>query len=260
MTRRLPNWMVLAGLLAGILTLNVSAAEENEMRTWKRVFSDPGTHAWEANWFLDGLRSTVTNTPEGMVLRSGPVAEGDASHAVLWTKPSFVGDLRVEYDFTRLDSATNHVGVCILYLQATGTGVGPHVEDIHAWRDLRQVPKMSLYFNHMNAYHVSYACTGGKDFNYVRARRYPAKGNFDKDTRLLPSYEHVDLFKPGETWHLVFEKIDRQLTFTATKSDEKHVWKWDASGFPPVTGGRLGLRQMLGRESRYANFEVFLPQ
>jgi len=223
----------------------------------KEVFNDPGIDNWQTQWFLDGEKATVTNTPAGMVFKTGPVADGDASHGVLWTKQGFTGDIRVEYDFTRLDSATRHLSVCILYLQATGTGVGPHVEDILAWRDLRRVPAMSLYYNHMNCYHISYACSGGTDYNYVRARRYPARGNFVKDTRLLPSYENLDLFKPGETWHFAFEKMDRQLTFTATHGDEKHVWKWDAKEYPPIAGGRIGLRQMRGRESRYANFRVF---
>jgi hypothetical protein len=231
--------------------------EVNAMNGWKEVFTDPGTKDWEAKWFLDGKLASVTNSPAGMVFRTGPVSGGDASHGVLWTKQSFVGDIRVEYDFTRLDAVTSHTSVCICYLQATGVGVGPYVEDIFAWRELRQVPSMSLYYNNMNCYHFSYACTGGADHSYVRARRYPAKGSFDKDTRLLPSYENLDLFNPGETWHFVFEKIGTQLTFTATKGGEKHTWNWDASSFPPISGGRVGFRQMLGRESRYANVAIF---
>ncbi len=223
---------------------------------WKTAFADAGTGDWQSQWFLDGLKASVANTPAGLVLKSGEVADGDAGHAVLWTRQSFDGDLRVEYDFTRLDSAFDHVAVCILYLHATGTGEGPYADDIFAWRRLRQVPRMSLYFTHMKCYHVSYACTGGEDFNYVRARRYPTRGDFVNDTRLEPSYENVDLFKPGQTWHLVFEKVASQLTFTASLGAERHAWAWDASSFPALAGGRVGLRQMRGRESRYANFEV----
>ncbi len=224
---------------------------------WKLVFEDSGIADWQNQWFLDGAASTVANTPEGMLLKSGPIAGKDASHAVLWTKQRFEGDIRVEYDFTRVDSNLDHVSVCILYMLATGVGKGPFVEDILAWRELRKIPAMRLYFRNMNCYHFSYACTGGKDFNYVRARRYPTKGNFQTDTLIGPSYDNVDLFKPGETWHLVFEKTGTNITFTATKDDEKHMWTWDASGFPRLEKGRIGLRQMLGRESRYANFKVF---
>ena len=228
--------------------------------TWKLVFEDAGTKDWRANWFLDGLKATVKNTAKGMEYASGPIAEGPAKHAsnaVLWTRRSFGGDLRVEYDFTRLDTATDHTSVCILYMHATGTGQKPYVRDIFEWRELRSIPTMSKYFNNMNLYHFSYACTGGNDRNYIRARRYPSKGDFDKTTRIKPSYENVDLFKPGETWHLVFEKVGVNLTFTATQGQATHTWTWDASAFPPLTEGRLGLRQMQGRNSRYANFKVF---
>jgi len=34
-------------------------------------------------------------------------------------------------------------------------------------------PAMHLYFNHMNLYHISHACTGGTDFNYVRKKGSP---------------------------------------------------------------------------------------
>lgn len=239
--------------MALAMTLLPINAEEG----WKPVFEDPGTADWESKWFLDGALSTVTNTPEGIVLKSGPIEGKDASHAVLWTRESFAGDLRIEYDFTRLDSNLRHTSVCILYVQATGVGKGAFGEDIFQWRDLRAAPKMSLYFNNMSLYHVSYACTGEKDFNYVRARRYPTKGSFVTDTVILPSYDNVDLFKPGETWHMRFEKVGVKLSLEATKGDAKHTWTWDAGGYPPIVAGRIGLRQMLGRESRYANFKVF---
>lgn len=240
--------------------LGATGADDAPQPEWKPAFADAAETAWTESWFLDGAKSSVTRTDAGLVLKSGEVTKDNTGHAVLWTKASFSGDVRVEYDFTRLDSATDHVSVCILYLQATGTGKPPFVEDIHAWSDLRKTPKMSLYFQNMNTYHVSYACTGGDDFNYVRARRYPAKGAFDKDTRIEPSYENVDLFKPGETWHLVFEKTGTDLTFTATRQEERHVWKWNAKQFAPITQGRIGLRQMHGRESRYENFRVFTRQ
>ena len=241
--------------MAVIATAMTAHAEPDQQ--WKPAFEDAGTHDWQANWFLDGGKSTVTNTPGGMILKTGPVADKDASHAVLWTRRNFEGDLRVEYDFTRIDSAVEHPSVCIFYLEATGSGVAPYEADIFAWRDLRRVASMRLYYEHMNCYHFSYACTGGKDGSYVRARHYPTKGDFERDTLVEPSYGNVDIFKPGDTWHLIFEKLGMKLTFTATRGDEKRVFTWDASTFPPVAGGRLGLRQMWGRESRFANFKVF---
>jgi hypothetical protein len=86
-------------------------------------FSDPCTEDWEDNWFLDGNIATVENTENGMNFKAGPVNRNDAHHAVLWTKESFSGDVKIEYNYTRTDSQT--VNVNILYIQATGTGKGP---------------------------------------------------------------------------------------------------------------------------------------
>ncbi len=247
--------LLLVMLLALVLLPCASMAGAGAQR-WKEVFRDSGEADWTQKWFLDGDKATVNNTPAGLVFRSGPVGDDNAGHAVLWTVESFQGDLRVEYDFERLDHATDHTAVCILYLQATGVGTVPYSKDIADWRELRRRPAMNLYFNHMNCYHISYACSGGRDRNYVRARRYPAKGNFDATTRIPPSYENVEAFKPGETWHMVAEKIGVKLSFTATKGEQRHTWTWDAAGYPPVTAGRIGLRQMHGRESRYTNFTI----
>ncbi len=121
--------------------------------------------------------------------------------------------MRIEYDFTRLDSNVDYPSVCILYIQASGIGGEKFDADICKWRGRRHTPAMSLYFNNMNCYHISYACTGPRPVHnhYVRARRYPVKDHF-RDTVVEPSYENIDAFKPGETWHMAFEKVGRQLT------------------------------------------------
>ena len=224
---------------------------------WSEVFSDPGTSDWESKWFLDGNSSEITNTPEGMVFKTGPLEGGDASHGVLWTRESFEGDIRIEYDFTRLDSNMDHPAVCLLYVHATGIGKAPFSEDIRAWAGARHVPAMSHYFKHMKLYHVSYAVTGGRDNRYIRARQYPMVKEFG-DTILEPGYDNVDLFKPGETWHIVFEKIGQNMSFSASKGEESHTWTWDLSSRSEnLDHGRVGLRQMRWRESRFANFKIF---
>ena len=58
---------------------------------WEVVFSDPGTGDWQDHWFVEGLKATVENDEDGMVFTSGPVPKEQASHAVLWTKQSFLG-------------------------------------------------------------------------------------------------------------------------------------------------------------------------
>ncbi len=225
---------------------------------WKLALAETGSADWTARWFLDGKLAAVRTAPGGLILRSGPIAAQDAGHAVLWTKDSFAGELRIEYDFTRLDANREHTSVCILYFHATGLGTPEFPADIFAWRDRREVPAMSLYFKNMHAYHLSYACTGGEDADYIRARCYPTKGSFQKDTLIAPSYGDVHLFATGETWHLVTEYTDHTITLTATRGSETHAWKWDSASFAPLHAGRIGLRQMRGRESHYANFKVFV--
>lgn len=253
-------WCLLGTGLLGFVTMfwpGQSIGAESPS-SWELVLSDSGTGDWSEQWFKDGSKSTITNTPEGMIYQTA-LADGpdkDEGHEVLWTKASFKGDVRVEYDFTRLDSNLKHVSVCILYLHATGRG-GEQPEDISLWMDQRSTPQMARYFRGMKLYHISYACTGGEDNNYIRARQYPTKGNFVRDTLIEPSFENVDLFKPGETWHLVFEKTGSILSFTASKGEEVHQWQWDLSGRAPLHEGRIGLRQMRGRESKIANFKVF---
>jgi len=55
----------------------------------------------------------------------------------------------------------------------------------------------------------------------------------------------------------VFEQNAAHLQFSAARGTETHTWTWDASGYPPLDQGRIDLRQMRGRKSRYEGFRVF---
>ena len=72
---------------------------------------------------------------------------------------------------TRLDQANRFV--TILDIQGTGSGVGRLATDIDAWRELRRVPAMRAYFDHMHAYHLSYATfpEAKNSHSYIRGRR-----------------------------------------------------------------------------------------
>jgi len=163
---------VLTGLLA---LLSCSAMAERCDNGWEIVFSDPGAGDWKEHWFVEGLKATVKYDEGGMVFSSGPVPMEQASHAVLWTKQSFGGDIRIEYDYTRLDSMTTSTAVNILYIQATGLGTQLSPTDIFLSTKQREVPWMKSYFLNMNALHISYSTTGPNRSHYVAARRYPAK-------------------------------------------------------------------------------------
>ena len=239
--------------------LSYSALAELRDDGWEIVFSDPGVGDWKDHWFVEGLKATVDYDEEGLVFTSGPVPMEQASHAVLWTKQSFEGDIRIEYDYTRLDSMTASTAVNILYIQATGLGTDESPTDIYLSTEQREVPWMKSYFLNMNALHVSYATTGPKRADYVAARRYPAKDqeSFMNGTMIQPIYEDIHLFEPGETYHVTATKEGNRLTFTAERDGKTNTFEWDTSAFPPVTEGRVGFRHMWARSSRYQNVRVF---
>lgn len=227
---------------------------------WHQVFSDPCTKNWRERWFLDGQIGTVTNTPQGMELRAGPEFKNDAHHMVLWTKQSFAGDLMIQYDYTRLDSETRCVN--ILYVQATGSGTEPYTNDILQWADLRKVPSMKTYFNHMNTYHISYAAYPNADDateDYIRARRYMPEAKGLKNTDLAPDYFRTGLFQTGVPHQISVIKHGQELFMHVRNAEKQMLCHWKNETFPPIEQGRIGLRHMYTRSARYANFRISVP-
>lgn len=224
---------------------------------WQEVFHDPGTVGWQEKWFLDGDTATVENTPEGMVLTAGPDLKDNGDSMVLWTKPSFAGDILISYDYTRLDELTQNV--CIIYIQATGKEEEPYTKDILEWASLRSRAQMPLYFRNMRALHVSYAVDRhDQPGEYVRARHYPVApgGNFNRDTEIKETYFNTGLFKPGVTYRLTFAKRAGTLYFRVQGDGQDRLFQWDLAGWPPVVEGRVGLRQMPQRKSLYRDLRI----
>lgn len=228
---------------------------------WQTVFTDPCTADWKEKWFLDGEVGTVSNSPDGMTLTAGPEFKNDAHHMVLWTKDSFEGDLKIEFDYTRLDEENRCV--TILYIQATGSGEGPYARDIAEWNELRKVPSMRTYFGNMNLYHISYAAFGndGKSQkSYIRGRRYmPDKGGKLKGTELEPDYYSETLFATGVKHHITVIKKARDLYLRIENPDEVFYGHLRNEKFPAVTEGRIGLRHMFTRSARYQDFKISKP-
>ncbi|MGL5921106.1 MAG: hypothetical protein ACRCZQ_11500, partial [Bacteroidales bacterium] len=104
---------VLMMVLQLCVSLNVKAEERSE---WKLVLSDPMHKNWHKNWFLDGEVVEVKNAKDGLTIWGGPEILNDAHHGVLWTKKEFEGDIRIEYDYIRLDTMLNLTAVTILYV------------------------------------------------------------------------------------------------------------------------------------------------
>jgi len=236
-----------------------AAFEEENQSSWREVFFDSGTGDWQEKWFLDGEIAAVDSGDRGMELRAGPRAFQNPHHMVLWTKRSFQGDLKIEYDYMRTDFSTR--GVTILYIQATGSGKGPYAKDIAEWSDLRKVPAMKTYFNHMNLYHISYAAFHPEYGQYIRARRYmPETGRGLDGTELKPDFFPKTLFRPGE-WHRVTViKRDRALYLRIRNDRETFFGVVKNPDLPPVTGGRIGFRHMWTRSALYRDIRISVPE
>lgn len=257
---------LLYGLAAGLLGLGFPAAAQipnydAEFRiqaegSWQEVFSDSGQIDWRKQWFKDGDLASVENTPQGMLLKAGPVPYDDAHHLVLWTRQEFSGDLKIEYDFTRIDRSDTVRAVNILYIEATGSGDVGYDRDISKWRELRRKPAMKLYYNHMNTYHISYSVVEPKAREYVRARRY-MPGNGLKGSDLAPEYYETGLFQPGVKYHITVVKRGQRLWMNVKNESTDRTFYFDGRDFPPVESGRIGLRLMFTRQTLIGDFKVY---
>jgi hypothetical protein len=237
--------------------LNKAAFEQAAAGVWQEVFADPCTGDWRRQWFLDGEVGTVTTGPEGMTLTAGPEFKNDAHHMVLWTKQSFGGDLKIEYEYTRTDHETRCVN--ILYIQATGSGKGPYARDISQWNELRKVPAMETYFDHMHAYHISYAAfpnSGENRVSYLRARRSLPEGDGLKGTELAPDYDPQGFFAEGVKHQITVIKKGRDLFLRVENPDHVGHYHFRNPSLPAIIDGRVGLRHMFTRSARYRNFQI----
>lgn len=231
-----------------------AAFEQAVQGKWREVFSDTGTGDWKQLWFLDGEVGTVKNTAEGMVLTAGSEFGNNDHHMVLWTKESYAGDLKIEYEYTRLDQADRCVN--ILYIEATGSGKEPYGKDISQWNELRKTPTMSTYFDHMNTYAISYASFPDK---HIRARRYMPEKDGLKGTELAPDYFPPELFKTGVLHKITVVKKARDLFVRIENPDQTLYCHMSNPDLPEIIEGRIGLRHMFTRAALYRNFRISVP-
>lgn len=225
---------------------------------WQLKMSDDGTDNWKTNWFLDGEIAKVENSEKGMHLQAGPEFGNDAHHMVLWTKQSFQGDVKIEFDYTRTDNETRAVN--ILYIQATGKEEGEFTNDISEWNHLRAIPSMSTYFNNMQTLHISFAAFPNNENtqDYVRVRRYPVLP--DKSFRELevePTYFDTGLFKTGISYKIKVIKTNEKLFFQVEGDGLSKLYSWETNHLPPLKEGRIGLRHMYTRSAIYSNFRIW---
>lgn len=223
---------------------------------WKQVFLDAGHENWRAQWFMDGRIGKVSNHPEGMVLEAGPEFKNNEHHIVLWTKKSFEEDLKIEFDYTRLDDETRCVN--IIYIQATGSGIPPYHEDIYQWKNLRDTPSMEMYYKHMHTYHISFAAfpNNNSTTSYLRARRYLPESQKLKGTDLEPTYSPEGLFEKGVPHHLTIIKLNREILVQIKNPSKTFHAVFGTQSLPEIQNGRVGIRHMFTRSARYKNFSI----
>lgn len=232
----------------------------NESPDWKLQFSDPCKADWQVNWFLDGELATIEHSDKGMDFSAGPINRNDAHHAVLWTKESFKGDIKIEYNYTRTDSQL--VNVNILFIQATGSGKDAFDTDITKWNDFRKVPTMSKYYNNMKTIHISYAAfkmvNDDPEADYIRVRQYPVTEEitFD-DMEVPPSFYETGLFKTGVTYKMTWIKTKSKLLLKVDGGELVNSYSWDLDKPLSITEGRIGLRHMYTRSANYSDFKVY---
>ena len=223
---------------------------------WQLVYENDFRTAPEPEWILDGLKGTVHYNHQGMVLNAGPKASNDSNNVVLWCPRPFSGDLKIEYQFTRLDTSTIE-SVNIIYLHALGSGKDEYVTDIMQWNELREIPAMRVYFNHMNTYHISYAVSLPEDVDYVRARRYlPETGRGLDGTALFPEYHDTNFFHTGTTYQMTVIFYNSRLFMQVSDHEKSKLFWFDTTTLPSLSEGYIGFRQMWTRSSRYADFRV----
>jgi len=227
-------------------------------QNWTLVFNDKCTQDWTKNWTLDGLIATVENSKEGMHFKAGSEAYNDAHHAVLWTKDSYSGDVKIEFDYIKTDDENRFVN--ILFIQATGDEEGVHEKDISKWKKKREIPAMREYFENMNTFHISYAAFGNKGdgFYYVRSRRYPiAQGQPFNSILVQPCYDKQGFFEKGKKYHITAIKTKDTLSFKMENDGNVETFQWDISMVKPIQEGRIGIRHMYKRSAIYKNFKIY---
>lgn len=230
------------------------------------LFEDPMTGNWQDHWFLDGEKAVLEHRDGGLafiteytVNKNVDRAGFDAQHAVLWTRQQFEGDIRITYTYTKLPGCSWQK---LIYVQAQGIGEAPYVKDIHAWRNLRQVAKMNMYFNYMDLIGLSLR-------EEIRCKRYPwsdVERDIELENEFLPRGENRGM-EIGREYHVLVEKRKKSILLRITDAETgkdvvDHTWdltdeKVLENRNPRfIDKGRIGIRQMGGHKILMLDFKV----
>lgn len=251
---------VLVCLALGIAAVTFGNQAIPAHQNWDLVWTDSGAENWSEDWLLFGSpdRISVTNSPGGMTLRAGDGTDAKADHAILWSRRSFAGDLRVEWDYTVLDRYSSVVppgGYCsALLLYGHGIGSAEAPADLLAWSpQARQADTSGRTMSETTSgLQLNYAFVGDPRGNRVRLRVNPGY-------RLGAESAETDFFEVGVPYHVAIEKHQATLSITVTESRSSRVFstRFDDPLLHQHSNGRIGFRNMNRRESVYANIRVY---
>ena len=76
------------------------------------------------------------------------------------------------------------------------------------------------------------------------------------DIEVGESYYDTGLFTPGIKYHISIIKKNDIVYMNVRSEGISKYFRWDFSVHPEITEGRIGLRHMWTRCSKYANFIV----
>lgn len=243
--------------VAGALGLGLSlagAAAPQAALPWVLKFSDttvtPGAPV--TKYFKDGTTARMSYTARGLDV----VSPAGTGQTVVWTKTAFDGDIKVEFDYTRLDTPVAGRNIAsIVVLDGWGLTTRCRVDslvhpvDIKTWS--RPVANYDYYKFCMTDQTVSYDNLDLGTNPRMTIRQNP--GYFDRGTIVPPA------LRTGVTYHLIV---------TRTGNTVLAIAKQGAVTVASVTGvldparskvskhGYVGFRQMASRHAAYRNIKI----
>lgn len=224
------------------------------------IFQDEFRKGISKNWFTDGKKAKFNSGKSGLIYQAGPMPANEDDHAVLWTKKSFSENIKIEFEFTRLDDVTKFVN--IIYLFAEGSGKESYDKDISLWKNLREIPAMKTYFNHMNLFHLSFAAfeNNNEDMHadYIRARKYQPETNQGlTGTEIMPEFLRTGFFQTGVKHHITIIRHKDEIFMEVKNAWQTKLYHWKSDNIASLHSGRIGLRLMGSRISGFNNFRVY---
>ncbi|MBD3243095.1 MAG: hypothetical protein GF331_21065 [Chitinivibrionales bacterium] len=204
---------------------------------WRLIHEDDMTGDWREHW-LNDAEGTLATSDHGMRFRT------DDGHDVVWFLPIVTGDVRIECDITNNGTSGN---AQILFIHARGIG-GDYPEDILTWRNRRNPADYVWYKSRMHNLGISM----DNPQNEVRFRH-------NAGFSLIKTYANADILDAGVRYHIVAQKTGRDILFEVgdERDGTKKTFTARCNSSPPLESGRIGFRQMGGRDVTYRNFAVY---